>query len=500
MREKFMRGLIRSGAHMPEIERIFADAGLPTELAYLPHIESSFENRALSKVGAAGIWQIMPATGRRYLRVNGRVDERLHVPTATTAAAQIFQENYEQLGTWPLAITAYNHGLYGMKQAVETMGTTDFGIIFQYYRGPAFGFASQNFYPEFIAALDVARNYKRYFGDIYFDPPTSFPTMARQQRGSDSTDEQTPPRTFSAVPAPSRDTSIAEPNQYAQKPVTPVSRQGQDVNKEEKTAALSRPSRVTRQVHTPPSHDQQPATPEPERTYRVQAGDTFTAIARQFRTTTVQLAALNNLPRHYRVKIGETLTIAASPSPAVEKAPQRVAKVLASDTPSQSGTTKKAMDKVSSKSGVSKTALTTPSQPTPVKPTTLEATPTVVTTSARQRTAVKTAAAEPSNPARTSIVKTSPGKPVPPKAPASTTVASVPKTSPAEAGKPTAASTTKVAAGKVVTKSVPAETPKSAGVSTTKVSVTKSPGSHEEPKATPVSTRAPTRRPNPKGA
>ena len=155
MRSRFAEGLVRSWSYLPEMERIFAEAGVPIELTRLPHIESSFENRALSKVGAAGLWQIMPATGRLYLRVSGDVDERLNVRAATMAAAQILRENYEKLGTWPLAITAYNHGPNGMKQAVATVGTTDFGIIVQRYRGPLFGFASQNFYAEFLAALDA---------------------------------------------------------------------------------------------------------------------------------------------------------------------------------------------------------------------------------------------------------------------------------------------------------------------------------------------------------
>ena len=103
------------------------------------------------------MWQIMPATGRLYLRVNRNVDERLNVRAATLAAAQILRDNYEKLGTWPLAITAYNHGANGMRRAVDTVGTTDFGVIVQRYRGPLFGFASQNFYAEFLAALECRR-------------------------------------------------------------------------------------------------------------------------------------------------------------------------------------------------------------------------------------------------------------------------------------------------------------------------------------------------------
>ena len=166
MRGRFVQGLVRSWTYLPEMEAIFAAEGVPTALTRLPHVESSFENRALSKVGAAGVWQFMPSTGRRFMRVDGAVDERLNISVATQGAARLLRENYEKLGTWPLAITAYNHGAQGMKQAVATMGTTDFGVIVQRYRGPSFGFASQNFYAEFLAALEVSTNHKQYFGDI----------------------------------------------------------------------------------------------------------------------------------------------------------------------------------------------------------------------------------------------------------------------------------------------------------------------------------------------
>lgn len=182
MRRRFAQGLLRSWSYMPEIEPIFASMGLPLELTMLPHVESSFENRAVSKVGAAGIWQFMPATGRRFLRVDSEVDERLNIRQATIAAARLLRENYDMLGTWPLAITAYNHGAYGMKQAVATVGSTDFGLIVQRYRGPLFGFASQNFYAEFLAAVEVAKNYKQYFDDVLFQEPSGL--LTAETRGA----------------------------------------------------------------------------------------------------------------------------------------------------------------------------------------------------------------------------------------------------------------------------------------------------------------------------
>jgi membrane-bound lytic murein transglycosylase D len=208
MRSRFAESLVRSWSYLPELEQIFADAGLPLELTRLPHIESSFENHALSKVGAAGMWQIMPATGRRYLRVDRVVDERLHIPTATRAAAQILRENYEKLGNWPLAITAYNHGANGMKQAVDTVGTTDFGIIVQRYRGPLFGFASQNFYAEFLAALDLSQNYKQYFGDLLFAEPSQAGTLEARTLGEPSTYTGTFTSTSNSFVAPSRPVTL----------------------------------------------------------------------------------------------------------------------------------------------------------------------------------------------------------------------------------------------------------------------------------------------------
>ena len=182
IREAFRAGLVRSGAYLPVIEPIFERAGLPKELTLLPHVESSFRNDARSRSGAAGLWQFMPSTGRRFLRVNSRVDERHDVRLATIAATKLLRENYKLLGTWPLAITAYNHGAWGMKKAVARTGTKDIGKIVHRYRGRAFGFASRNFYAEFLAAVHVAKNYERYFGSIRFAKPMTEPVRPHHYR------------------------------------------------------------------------------------------------------------------------------------------------------------------------------------------------------------------------------------------------------------------------------------------------------------------------------
>ena len=153
--ERFRDGLVRAGQWEPHIRRVFRDAGLPQELVSLPHVESSFNPAAYSKVGAAGLWQFMPGTGKRFLRIDRVVDERYDPWRSSEAAAALLRENYRITGAWPLAVTAYNHGAGGMMRAVKQLGTKDISVIIDRYQSETFGFASRNFYTEFLAAHDV---------------------------------------------------------------------------------------------------------------------------------------------------------------------------------------------------------------------------------------------------------------------------------------------------------------------------------------------------------
>ncbi len=164
--DRFREGLVRSGAWSSHIAEVFANQGLPAELAVLPHVESSFNPAAYSKVGAAGLWQFMRSTGRRYMRIDSSMDDRLDPFRSTEAAAQLLAYNYRLLGTWPLALTAYNHGAAGMRRAKESVGTDDIERIVRNYKSPSFGFASRNFYVSFLAALEIDHNPEKYFKDL----------------------------------------------------------------------------------------------------------------------------------------------------------------------------------------------------------------------------------------------------------------------------------------------------------------------------------------------
>lgn len=158
--DTFKEAYQTSQLYLPRMERIFREHGLPPELTRLVFVESMFNLKARSKVGASGLWQLMPNTARAYIRVNRHVDERNSPLKATRAAARVLQQNYNELRNWPLAITAYNHGLGGMKRAVAQTGSDRLSDIIQEYRSPSFGFASSNFYAEFLAALRVHGQHK----------------------------------------------------------------------------------------------------------------------------------------------------------------------------------------------------------------------------------------------------------------------------------------------------------------------------------------------------
>ncbi|MCP4020265.1 MAG: transglycosylase SLT domain-containing protein, partial [Desulfobacteraceae bacterium] len=169
LKDQFKEGLLRAGPLLKEFKRIFQSYGLPLDLVYLPCVESSFNLKAYSKFGAAGIWQFTRSTGKRYMNIGYVVDERRDPYISTDAAARLLKRNYENIKEWPFAITAYNHGLSGMMRAKKSKGSYE--NVFKSYRSRSFKFASRNFYSEFLAARHVAKNHQKYFGPLKFKKP-----------------------------------------------------------------------------------------------------------------------------------------------------------------------------------------------------------------------------------------------------------------------------------------------------------------------------------------
>jgi membrane-bound lytic murein transglycosylase D len=183
IKSQFSQSLQRSKSYLSMIKRKFRRFGIPQDLAYLPHLESGFRPRAKSKAGARGLWQIMPATARQYMRVNRRRDERLNPYRATTVAARILKNNYERTRSWPLAITGYNYGINGVVRAMRKLRTRDYMTVRNRHRSPIFKFAAKNFYPSFLAVRNLAKRYEHQGR-----PPKAQEALARRdQEGPSST-------------------------------------------------------------------------------------------------------------------------------------------------------------------------------------------------------------------------------------------------------------------------------------------------------------------------
>ncbi len=183
IRERYAEAIRRAWKYLPIMEQIFvSEYGLPKELTRIPFIESSFDYTAYSSVGAAGIWQFMPRTARAHRMLVGRyVDERRDPIKATRAAAEYLRSAYNSLGSWPLAITSYNHGVGGVRSKTRKAGTTDLPTIIEDSNERYFGFASTNFYPEFLAALEIFADHKRYFPEVREEPPLRVVTYPVQK-------------------------------------------------------------------------------------------------------------------------------------------------------------------------------------------------------------------------------------------------------------------------------------------------------------------------------
>jgi len=170
-RERFKRGLEISGRYDSQFRKIFRNAGLPEELALLPHVESSFQPAAKSSAGAVGMWQFTKSAAKTFMPGNGRIDQRLDPFASAYGAARYLSYAYGKLGDWPAAITSYNHGIGGMKRAQSQAGR-NFSAIVATYDGPAFGFASRNYYSQFLAAREIASNPAQYFPEgVQYESP-----------------------------------------------------------------------------------------------------------------------------------------------------------------------------------------------------------------------------------------------------------------------------------------------------------------------------------------
>ena len=141
---------------MPIFEEALETYGLPLELKYLPVIESALNPKAVSRVGATGLWQFMLTTGKQYgLKVNSLVDERRDPVKSSYAAANYLSDLYKVFGDWSLVIAAYNCGPDNINKAIHrAKGVKDYWHIYPYLPKETRGYV-----PAFIAANYIMTYY-----------------------------------------------------------------------------------------------------------------------------------------------------------------------------------------------------------------------------------------------------------------------------------------------------------------------------------------------------
>ena len=300
--DRFQQGVVRAGRWKDHIQLNLREAGVPESLAALPHVESSFDPEARSFVGAAGLWQFTAGTGRNYMRIDQVVDERRDPFRSSEAAARLLRSNYLALQSWPLAITAYNHGAGGMRRAVREMGTTDIEPIIRNYDGPSFGFASRNFYVSFLAADEVDRNPQKFFGNLQPELPERGTTIVL----ADHVRADTLERSLGV----SRET-LQTYNPALLSPVWSGRREvprGFTLRLPEGAADAKTVARLAA------------ADPEAERerarkaalnaaTHRVSSGETLSGIAQRYGTSPSRLAELNGLSKKNLIRVGQVLKL-----------------------------------------------------------------------------------------------------------------------------------------------------------------------------------------------
>ena len=295
--DRYRAGYIRSGRWKPFIRSILREQGVPQELAALPHVESSFDPTAYSKVGAAGMWQFTRSTGLRYMRIDHIVDERRDPYLATVAAARLLRDNYDVLQNWALAITAYNHGQAGMRNAVRATETNRIEVILREYTGRRFGFASRNFYVAFLAASDVDANAEEYFGPLTADSEVEgvlvdvldFLTASTLASSFDMSHREL--RSWN----PALTEAVWSGDKFVPKGFELRLPAGLSDDSARLMASVPDSQRFTAQ--------------KPDILHRVRRGDTLSGIADRYRVSQASLMALNNLRSRHFIREGQLLRL-----------------------------------------------------------------------------------------------------------------------------------------------------------------------------------------------
>ncbi len=292
IREKFVTWLGRSTKYIPFMQNLLKEHGLPEDLVYLSLIESGFNPYAYSRAKAAGLWQFISQTGKRYgLRVNWWVDERRDPEKSTIAAAKYLKDLYKMFACWYLAAAGYNAGEYKIVNAIKRYRTEDFWRLTKH---PYLKRETKDYVPLMIAAAVVAKSPEKYgFMEIEYQEPLRYEKV------------RVPELTDLSLIANACETSLEEIkglNPELQRGVTPPNEAEYEIN-----IPFGKRDLFLKNFGALKSDEKFQF-----KTHLVKKGESLKSIARLYRVDLDPLLEINHLDKSSRISNGMTLSIPIS--------------------------------------------------------------------------------------------------------------------------------------------------------------------------------------------
>lgn len=288
-KKSFTEALSRSGRYRRMMQGALKRAGLPQELFWLVMAESEFKTHAYSRSGAAGLWQFMPFTARRYgLEVSYWVDERYHPEKATVAAVRYLSELYQYFQDWHLAMAAYNRGESGIARDLKFTRSADFMTLSDRKGAPR---ETRNYVPKYMACVLIGENPDNYGITPQYESPEPYDAVTLK-RDLDLA--------IAAKAAGTDLKTIKRLNPHIKAWCTPKNRQ-------EFKLRLPRGSIKRFWKHMANVANWNPG-PKIVR-YRIRRGDYLGKIARRYRTTIRAIMRQNNIKNARLIRAGQTLKI-----------------------------------------------------------------------------------------------------------------------------------------------------------------------------------------------
>jgi len=316
----FERALDRAAKYVPYMAAILQEEGVPPELAYLPLIESGFNNRAVSHAGAAGPWQFIPATGRRYgLRIDRYVDERRDPAKATRAAAQYLKDLYNMFGDWHLSLAAYNTGEYRVARTLDREGTDSYWDLME---NRDLHPETCDYVPKFLAALTIIEAPEKHGFASPEAEPLNYDMVA--------VDRAVSLRTIAElVGAP--ESEVRDLNPALVKGVTPPAGYDVRVPPGTKTQFEVAYSNMRREALDAQALPLLASAESRARTYKVRRGDSIGAIAKRTGVSATALLRANGLKNAKQLRAGRVLRVPGG----APKAPKAVASRVRTKAPAR---------------------------------------------------------------------------------------------------------------------------------------------------------------------